>query len=348
MILTRSLKFAPLQCIIAVIAVFSLSSCEHDEPVNPIKPVNERTVLVLTSEGHIYDQTGKLVIELPNCTYASEIIADGNDYFVAGVQSKDRVGYLKNGKWNTLHVAFIDDVDHWTYGIGKWDYYIFLLDLPNVLKNSGIFPLENCHDFIPADHALRVSDGKCYVIGYAFGDDDTDGRYKPVLYTNYKKEFLPMPEGARTGECQALYAYDRNHTVIGGLIDRMPAVWIDKQYQIYQISYPRDTVEGGFFYGRIEAITMCNGHIYAAGFEIDQEGNLVATLWTDGVPAHYATKEGDDVTSQAIEIYSYGDDVYMLTSEYHSDTNQSANYLWMNGQLMMTYPDIEASGFTVL
>ena len=331
------------------ICVFTLlASCEHDEPVDPIKPVGERTVLVLTSEGHIYDQTGKLVVELPNCTYASEIIADGDDYFVAGVQSKDRVGYWKNGKWNTLHVDFIDDVDHWTYGIGKWDYYIFLLDPPNVLKNSGIFPLENCHDFIPADHALRVSEGKCYVIGNAFGDDDPDGHYLPVLFTNYKKEYLPMPEGARTGECQALYVYDRNHTVIGGLIDRMPAVWIDKQYQSYDISYPRDTVEGGFFYGRIEAITMCNGHIYAAGFEIDQEGNLVATLWTDGIPAHYATKEGEDITSQAIEIYSYGNDVYMLTSEYHSDTNQYANYLWMNGQLMMTYPDIEASGFTVL
>ena len=331
------------------IAMLSLLSCEHDEPDAPIKPLEERTVLVLTSSGDIYDQDGILVTQLPNCTYASEIIADGDDYFVAGIQSKGRVGYWKNGKWNTLHVDFIDDVDHWTYGIGKWDYYIYLLDIPNVLKNSGIFKLEDCHDFIPADHALRVSDGKCYVIGYAFGDN-SNGRYLPVLYTNYKKEFLPMPEDAQTGECHALYAYDRDHTIIGGRIGHMPAVWVDKEYQIYEISYPRpeSDVEGGFFFGRIEAITMAGGHIYAAGFEINQVGALVATLWIDGVPTHFVTDESTCDNSQAIEIYSYGDDVYMLTSEDHSNFSKHENHLWLNGKLIKTYPEIEASGFTVL
>ena len=124
---------------LAIGALFLLSSCEHDDPVSPIKPLEQRTVLLLTSEGYIYDQSGKKIMELPNCEEGSEIISDGDDYFVSGKTTKDRVGYWKNGKWNTLHVDFIDDVDHWTYGIGKWDYYIYLLDIPNVLKNSGIF-----------------------------------------------------------------------------------------------------------------------------------------------------------------------------------------------------------------
>ncbi len=103
-----------LICVLA-----SLSACEHEEPVDPIKPVDERKVLVLTYGGEIYDQNGEFVTQLPNCTFAAEMISDGDDYFVSGVQSKGRVGYWKNGKWNTLHVDFIDDVDHWTYGIGK-------------------------------------------------------------------------------------------------------------------------------------------------------------------------------------------------------------------------------------
>lgn len=212
---------------------------------------------------------------------------------MAGIQSKERVGYWKNGKWNTLHVDFIDDVDHWTYGIGKWDYYIYLLDVPNVLKNSSIFPLEDCHDFILADHGLSVSQGKCYVVGYELSGVNV--QYVPVLYTNrnkdiFKKEYLPMPDNAVTGECQAIYSYDRDHTVIGGCIDRLPAVWIDKQYQIYQVSYPELLNEGSFLVGRIDAITMCNGHVYAAGFEHDANRKLKSTVWTDGVPAHYLLK----------------------------------------------------------
>ena len=93
--------------------VLAIGTCSHDEPGSPFKPLEERRVLVLNYDGEIYDQHGEMVMQLPNCTYATEIISDGDDYFVSGVQSKDRVGYWKNGKWNTLHVDFIDDVDHW-------------------------------------------------------------------------------------------------------------------------------------------------------------------------------------------------------------------------------------------
>lgn len=333
--------------IVAAVAFLAFSSCHHDEPVNPIKPFDQRTVLVLSNSGLIYNQDGRLVKELPDCTYAAEIIADGDDYFVSGVQSKDRIGYWKNGKWNTLHVDFIDDVDHWTYGIGKWDYYIYLLDIPNVLKNSGIFPLEDCHDFLPADHGLRVSQGKCYVIGYGF-DNQAQPAYKPVLYTNYKKEFLPMPQGAKTGECRAIYAYDRDHTVIGGIVDRKPAVWVDKECRIYEVSNPSISIEGDIPLGRIDAITLCNGHIYGAGWEHNENHMLVATVWADGVPSHYLSGDSNVVSSEATEIYSYGDDVYVLTSEYYSDSDDCMTYLWINGKIAKSYPGVRATGFTVL
>ena len=334
--------------LLAICALLS-SSCSHDEPVTPIKPLEERTVLVLTHDGEIYDQNGKLVKQLPDCALASEIISEGEDYFVSGSQTKGRVGYWKNGKWNTLHVDFIEDVDHWTYGLGKWDYYIYLLDLPNVLKNSGIFPLEDCENFVPDDHALAVSQGKCYVIGYDECEDNPYEHHLPVLYTDYKKEFLPMPADAMTGECQALYAYDRDYILIGGSIDGLPAVWIDKQYRIYDVLYPRTEIVEGFISGCIESITMAGGHIYAAGFDIDYEGQQVATMWIDGVPQHYLSG-GDCASSHAIEIHSYGDDVYMLTSEYYIFEYESRydTHLWLNGKLIKTYTDTQAAGLTVL
>lgn len=341
------MRYLFVYALLAACAVTLLSSCEHDEPVNPIKPLEDRTVLLVTPSGEIYDQNGDLVQQLPNCTFAAEIISDGDDYFVSGVQSKGRVGYWKNGKWNTLHVDFIDDVDHWTYGIGKWDYYIYLLDIPNVLKNSGIFRLEDFHDFVPAQHALAVSEGKCYVIGYGFSDIDPDGHYKPVLYTNYKKEFLPMPEGATEGECHALYAYDRDHTIIGGIIDDMPAVWVEKQYEIYPVTYPRETLGNLNFIGRVESVTKCNDHIYAAGFEFNYDNKMIATLWIDGVPSHYLSG-WECSNSQALEILAYGDDVYMITTEYYGATDESRAHLWLNGKLIKTYNNIQVSGFTVL
>lgn len=336
--------------LLATCAMALLPSCEHEEPVDPIKPLEKRTVLVLTYNGEIYDQTGKLVKQLPNCVYASEIISDGDDYFVSGVPTKERVGYWKNGKWTTLHVDFIEDVDHWIYGMGKWDSYIYLLDLPNVLKNSGIFPLEDCEHFTAVDRSLRVSEGKCYVIGSEPANEDES---VPVLYSNrnkdtFKKEYLPMPPGAKSGECRAIYAYDRNYTVIGGIIDRLPAVWVDKQYKIYEISAPELLEEGSYPIGRIESITMAGGHIYAAGFEYDENQRLTATVWTDGILKHYMHNDKIENMSQTVAIYSYGDDVYLLTSEYDEEIGD-AFYLWLNGEVIMSYPgDIGAIDFTVL
>lgn len=346
-----TVKIKQTLCWIATaVALIALAACQHDEPGGKPKPVDQRTVLVLDHDGEIYDQNGELVMQLPDCTYAAEIIADGNDYFVSGVQAKERVGYWKNGKWNTLHVDFIEDVDHWTYGIAKWDYYIYLLDLPNVLKNSGIFPLENNHDFIPADHALSVSEGKCYVVGYGFGENDDESYYKPILYSNYKdyykKEFLPMPEGTLTGEAHAIYSYDRDHTVIGGVIGRMPAVWVDKEYRIYPTTVKLD-LDSPQDYGRVEAIKMGAGHIYGGGWELNEEQKMVATVWTDGVPAHYVSGDAGVSSSQAVEIFCYDNDVYVLTQEYNSEIDNDITFLWLNGKIIMSYAGIRATGFVV-
>ncbi len=150
--------------------------------------------------------------------------------------------------------------------------------------SGQLMKIYNCHDFIPATHALAVSEGKCYVIGYGFGDNNADGHYLPVLYTNYKKEFLPMPGAAITGECRAIYAYDRDHTIIGGIIGGLPAVWVDKEYEIYSVSCPRELSGNEYLIGSVESVTKCNEHIYAAGFEVDYNKTSLATLWTDGAP----------------------------------------------------------------
>ena len=99
--------------------------------------------------------------------------------------------------------------------------------------------------------------------------------------------------------------------------------------------------------GRVESVTLCNGHIYAAGFEIDYEGRQIATLWIDGVPEHYLSG-WECSSSHAIEIHSYGDDVYMLTSEYNGDMDKYRTFLWMNGTVIQSYDDLSAAGFTIL
>lgn len=162
------MKHILFNCFCAAVAVLFLSSCEHDEPLSSIKPLEERTVLVMSTAGEIFDQTGKLVTELPDCTFASEIIADGNDYFVAG------------------------------------------------------------------------------------------------------------------------------------------------------------------------------------GFEYDANMELSATVWVDGVPTHYKCNPDYNGTSQAIGVCTYGDDVYVLTTEYDPDIGDLLAHLWLNGKIIMSYRGFQPIGFTVL
>ena len=334
------------------------SSCQHDEPENYIKPEDQRKVLFLTNTGEIYDQNDQLVTALPNCTFASQIISEKGDYFVSGTNENKRVGYWKNGKWNTLHVDFIEDVNHWIDGIGKWDSYIYLLDHPHVLKNSGIFRIEDAKRFLPAKEALAVSEGECYVVGHKV-TDDSNGEFLPVLYTEhkgvYEKEVLPMPDGIDTGEALAIYAYDKKHFIAGGYVGREPAIWVDRELRILPRFYDCTGEEGQHYpFGIVQSIALCNGHIYCGGFEYmdDEAEKAVPTLWCDGKPTHLvvgADKE-NYFSGRVVEVAAYGDDVYTLTQELYDDDDGMPLYLsalWLNGRLLRIY-DLLLISFAVL
>ena len=348
--------------LLALCALFLLASCEHDEP-NAVKRRGERQILVLTSEGHIYDLMGDRIMELPNCEFASEIISDGDDYFVSGKNSKGKVGYWKNGKWNTLHVDFIDDVDHEIQGIAKWDYYIYLLDYPNILKNSGIFPLEDYESFQSSNKSLAVSNGKCYIAGWDYneGVEDENGYYlgDAVLYYEHKgkyaKAILPKPSANMNAHASTIFAYDTIHTIVGGHVGEEPCIWVDKELQVLPRTLNAPS-RGGMPLGHVNSVTRLNGHIYACGYEEDEEGNNVARLWVDGVPQDvFSGRQQKILFSWADELIAYGDDLYMLTIECYEFTlpNGETDFdidilIWMNDRIIAKYNGIDIVNFTVV
>ncbi len=327
----------------AACALVPLWACQHDDPINFIKPVEERNIMLVNGIGEIYNIDEELVTRLPDCQSVSQIIVDGNDYFVSGSSSKDRVGYWKNGKWNTLHVDFINDVEHWAAGIGKWDYYLYLLDYPNVLKNSGIFPLKNSEYFIAANHGIAVSEGVCHVVGSDLVEEPVHGRV-PIIYSEhggaYESERLPLPDGVTWGDALAVFCYDRNHVIVGGHVGKEPAIWVDNQLQVlkrgYGVSSPFEDTPNGY----VNAIVRIDGHIYAAGVEYYDEENMVATVWCDGVPSYLRASGDDFVSSKVIDIQAYGSDLYILTREYSMVYTEDYSYpalssvLWMNGNVV--------------
>lgn len=337
-------------CVLAL-----LSSCHKDEPKDSIKPVEERTVLLLTAEGHIYDQTGKRIMELPNCEEAAEIISDGDDYFVSGTHTKHKVGYWKNGKWNTLHVDFIDDVDHEIEGIGKYDYYIFLYDYPHVLRNSGIFPLEDNERFNTTTKCLTVSEGRCYVVGWDFYDGEGE-HHDAVLYREHKgkyvKEILPKPRADVDAAAFTAYAYDATHTVVGGYVGLEPCIWVDNQLQILPRTYDVNIEEGlGLSMASVSSVTRTREHIYAAGSELNENLSDVATLWVDGVPTHLVSGREGLSWSWITEIISYGDDLYAMSMEIIDKPDDNADVdilIWLNGEIIAKYNEIDVVNFTVL
>lgn len=331
------------QCLCAAVALLLLWSCHTDEP-EVIKSRSERTILAIDLHGNIYDINGTLIKTLPDCRTVTQIIVEGEDYFVSGVNVKDKVGYWKNGKWNTLHVDFIDDVDHWTFGIAKWDYNIYLLDYPNVLRNSGIFRLKDSENFTPSRHGISVSEGKCYVVGQ---EDIRVGQFdyinKPVIYTErkgaYEKTYLPMPSGYEQGQCMAIYAYDRTHFVAGGNVAGVATIWED--YDVYTLPRFFDfdvevDVTGHRMISTVLSVGKDNGHIYAAGTEYDQNHLPVCILWVDGVPQRLITENEKPLISSVNDLTFYGGDVYVLTQEsprsVATNEYEVTSVIWMNGE----------------
>lgn len=345
-------KYALILIVQAILLL--TTSCQHDEPENWIKPEGERTVLFLTPQGQIYDQDQELVTTLPHCTYANQIISDKGDYFVSGIHDNEKEGYWKNGKWNTLHVDFIDDVNHWINGMAKWDYYIYLLDYPNVLKNSGIFPLEDAKLFLPAKQALDVSEGMCYVVGHKV-TDDSHGEYLPVLYTEHKGkytyEMLPVFDKAIRGECTSVYAYNRHHCLIGGSINGWPVIWVDKQLQVMPLSEASfDNYDENTRLGEVYSLTECYGDVFAGGCE-PYHDKTVATLWHNGEITHLEYYPEKSMSSEVIEIKAYGSDIYVATLEYFFNENSefiTTTILWKNGSPVRAYTGLQAASFTVI
>lgn len=332
---------------IMLTALLSLASCDHDEPVNPIKPVSERTLLAMDVHGNIHDIEGNLIMTLPDCQAVTQIIVVDGDYFVSGVNSKHKVGYWKNGKWNTLHVDFIDDVDHWTYGIAKWDYNIYLLDYPNVLRNSGIFRLKDSENFIPASHGISVSEGKCYVVGMDnLPLENFNFKRKPVLYTErkgaYEKSYLPLPLGCEEGQCHGIYAYDRTHYVAGGSAGLQAAIWEDGVVhtlpRLFDFVIPADNRS---VVSVVKAVAKHDSHIYAAGVEYGEDHLPVAVYWVDGVPQKLVHSTAEHLITNVADMEVYGDDVYILTQESLMSTSSSdyevTSVIWMNGEYFASF-----------
>ena len=344
-----------IQLLLAISVLTLMASCDKDEVT--VKRRGERQVYVLTSEGHIYDLMGDRIMELPNCKYASEIISDGDDYFVSGKSTKDKVGYWKNGKWNTLHVDFIENVSHETQGIAKWDYYIYLFDYPYILKNSGIFPLDDYENFSPSGKCLTVSNGKCYLAGGEFYDEEPSNA---VLYYEHKgryaKRILPKPSEDVSGHATTIFAYDTVHTIVGGHVGTEPCIWVDKELQVLPRTFDAPPYEYDLPLGHVSSTTYLNGHIYACGYEDDEDHNMRAVLWVDGIPQHIHSGRQEKVLfSFAEELMAYGDDLYMLSFECYehvlpngeTDTNLDI-FIWMNDRIIAKYNNIDIINFTVV
>ncbi|MBP5561557.1 MAG: hypothetical protein J6X70_07160 [Muribaculaceae bacterium] len=323
--------------------LFSLAACQHYEP-NPIKPAEERKVLLVNGIADIYDLSGETVTTLPDCKSISQIILEGSDYFVAGSNTKGRVGYWKNGKWNTLHVDFKDEVDSKIYGIAKWDCYIYLLKNKYVLKNSGIFRLKDADNFTPARHGISAAGGACYVVGDELVETPVRARV-PVMYYEHKGEYvserLALPDGVHSGEAHGVFAYGDKHVLVGGFVGREPAIWVDKQLQILPRSFDVNRDFTTSFNGTVDAVTYIDGHNYALGSEYYDEEHQIATVWCDGVPKYHLKSTDDNfVSSEVMDIQAYGNDLYVLTMEYTLVDKGDYSYemmssvLWMNDKVL--------------
>ena len=176
---------------------------------------------------------------------------------------------------------------------------------------------------------MTVSGNNTYLVGYEY-DNEIDYHYTPLLWTNGKKESLPIAD-ADGGVPYSVYASGSARTIVGGCVIKdgvgKPALWIDKQLTTLKTS---SDSKWGYVFDVLES----NGHIYALGVENDK-----ATLWTDGKPAvHQKSTEN----SFGMQMQVYGSDLYVLTRE-------TEDYrIWMNGSLKHSIPQGDnIEGFVV-
>ena len=106
----------------------------------------------------------------------------------------------------------------------------------------------------------------------------------------------------------------------------------------------------------MNSTTYLNGHIYACGYEDDEDHNMRAVLWVDGVPQQIHSGRQEKVLfSFAEELMAYGDDLYMLSFECYEyklpngETDTSLDiFIWMNDRIIAKYNHIDIVNFTVV
>jgi tRNA(Leu) C34 or U34 (ribose-2'-O)-methylase TrmL len=72
--------------------------------------------------------------------------------------------------------------------------------------------------------------------------------------------------------------------------------------------------------------------VYVAGFETNELGNTVATLWKNGEAKHLSDGSAN---ARAKSVYVSGDDVYVAGTESDTIANRIVAKLWKNGETPM-------------
>ena len=225
------------------------------------------------------------------------------------------------------------------------------------MKNSGIFPLDDYENFSPSGKCLTVSNGKCYLAGGEFYDEEPSNA---VLYYEHKgryaKRILPKPSEDVSGHATCIYAYDTDHTIVGGHVGTEPCIWVDTVLQVLPRTFNPPLPEYDLPLGHVSSVVRLNGHIYAVGYETDEEGHDKAIMWVDGVPQPIVSGRQERIIfSIAEELIAYGEDLYMLTFECYekrlangeTDTGLDI-FIWMNDRIIAKYNNIDIVNFTVV
>lgn len=162
---------------------------------------------------------------------------------------------------------------------------------------------------------------------------------------------LPLFDKGIRGECTCVYAYDRNHCLIGGSINGWPVIWVDKKLQVMPLSEASfDNFDANTTLGEVCSLTECYGDIFAGGSE-PYHDKSVATVWHNGEITHLEYYPEKSISSEVVEIMAYGSDIYVVTLEYFYNENSefiTNTILWKNGAPVRAYAGLQTTSFTVI
>ena len=102
--------------------------------------------------------------------------------------------------------------------------------------------------------------------------------------------------------------------------------------------------------GEVCSLTECNGDIFAGGGE-SYHNKPVATVWHNGEITHLEYYPEKSLSSEVVEIMTYGSDIYVVTLEYffnEDDEFITNTILWKNGLPVRAYAGLQTTSFTVI